>query len=175
MSHLSTRASARRLVDAVQKLERTLSSAGLPRWMARLPVCCLGWYYCRMLDEKIARITRIAGKFDRWGPAIRDISPVAQEKLEMLDLDHSMRTDIEFTKTTMMDLRSYGEDIGRMFEQLGYHSAGLKRREAAFLAILDASCASASRMQEALTRHDDAVLARLQAEADAASAQAARA
>lgn len=175
MSHLPTGASARRLVDAVQKLERSLAHAGLPRFVARLPVCWLAWYYCRMLDEKIARITRIAGKFDRWGPAIREASPVAQEKLEMLDLDRSMRTDIEFTKVTMMDLRSYCEDIDRMFGELGYESAGLKRRQAAFLAILDASCASASRMQDALTRHDDAVLARLRAEADSAAAHTARA
>jgi len=174
MSHIPTRISARRLVDAVQKLERSLFTAGLPRFVARLPVCVLSWYYCRMLDEKIARITRIAGKFDRWGPAIRDASPVAQEKMEMLDLDRSMRTDIEFTKATMMDLREYCEDIGRMFGQLGYQSARLQRRQAAFLAILDASCASASRMQDALTRHDDAVLARLRAEADSATAQAAR-
>jgi hypothetical protein len=76
---------------------------------------------------------------------------VAQEKLEMLDLDHSMRTDIECTKSTMMELRDYCIDIGRMFEQLGYDSAGLKRRQAALVAVLDASCASASRMQEALT------------------------
>ncbi|MYN27319.1 hypothetical protein [Duganella levis] len=175
MSHFSTGASARRLVNAVQKLERNLATAGLPRFVARLPVCWLSWHYCRMLDQKIARIKRIRGKFDRWGPAIHDASPVAQEKMEMLDLDHSMRTDIEFTKSTMMELRDYCVDIGRMFEQLGYESAGLKRRQTAFLEILDASCASASRMQDALTRHDDAVLAKLRAEADAAAAHSARA
>jgi len=175
MSHLPTGTSARRLVDAVQKLERSLASAGLPRFVARLPVCWLAWYYCRMLDEKIARITRIRGKFDRWGPAIREASPVAQEKLEMLDLDHSMRTDIEFTKVTMMDLGSYCEDIDHMFGQLGYESAGLRKRQTAFLALLEASCASATRMQEALTRHDETVLARLRANADAASAHAVRA
>lgn len=174
MSQIPTGISARRLVDAVQKLERNLSSAGLPRFVARMPVWWLAWYYCRMLDQKIARITRIRGKFDRWGPAIREASPVAQEKREMLDLDHSMRTDIEFTKVTMMDLGAYCEDIDRMFAQLGYESARLKKRQVAFLALLEASCASATRMQEALTRHDDAVLARLRAEADSATAHAAR-
>lgn len=175
MSHIPTGPSARRLVHAVQKLERSLASVGLPRFVARLPVCWLAWYYCRMLDEKIARIARIRGKFDRWGPAIGEASPVAQDKLEMLDLDRSMRTDIEFTKVTMMDLRSYCEDIDRMFAQLGYESAALKKRQAAFLAVLEASCASATRMQDALTRHDDAVLARLRAQADANAAHAARA
>ncbi|MYM68224.1 hypothetical protein GTP45_15490 [Pseudoduganella sp. FT55W] len=175
MSHFPTGASARRLVASVQKLERTLTTAGLPRFMARLPVCWLCWHYCRMLDQKTASMKRIAVKFDRWGPSIREISPVAQEKQEMLDLDHSMRTDIEFTKNTMMELRDYCTDIGRMFEQLGYESAGLKRRQAALVQVLEASCASASRMQEALTRHDEAVLARLRAEADSAAAAAARA
>ena len=174
MSQLPTGTSARRLVDAVQKLERSLATAGLPRFVARLPVCCLAWYYCRILDEKIARITRIAGKFDRWGPAICQASPVAQEKLEMLDLDRKMRNDIEFTKVTMMDLRDYSASIGRMFEELGYESAALRRRQSAFIEILEASCASASRMQDALTRHDEAVLARLRAQADAAAAHAAR-
>lgn len=175
MSQFSTGPSARRLVAAVQKLERNLTTAGLPRFMARLPVWWLCWHYCRMLDQKIVTMRRIAGKFERWGPAIREASPVAHEKLEMLDLDHSMRTDIEFTKSSMMELRDYCADIGRMFDDLGYDSAGLKRRQAALIQVLEDSCAAASRMQDALTRHDEAVLARLRAEADAATAAAARA
>jgi hypothetical protein len=173
MSHLfPTGPSARRLVTAVQKLERKLHTAGLPQFVARLPVWWLCWHYCRMLDQKIARIKRISGKFDSWGPTICAASPVALEKLEMLDLDRSMRTDIEFTKTTMLELREHCQDIGRMFDQLGYESAALRRRQATFIEILDASCASASRMQDALTRHDDAVLARLRAEADGVAAAA---
>jgi len=174
MSQLPTGASARRLVTAVQKLERKLSTAGLPRFVARLPVCWLCWHYCRMLDQKIARIRRIACKYESWGPTIREISPHKQEQLEMLDLDRSMRTDIEYTKVTMFELRDHCVDIGRLFEQLGYESAGLKRRQAALIAVLEASCAAATRMQEALTRHDDAVLARLRADADATAAAAAR-
>ncbi|WP_229258936.1 hypothetical protein [Duganella flavida] len=152
-----------------------MATAGLPRFVARLPVCWLSWHYCRMLDQKISRMRKIAGKFDSWGPTIREISPRAQEKLEMLDLDRSMRTDIEFTKTTMMELRDYCVDIGRLFEQLGYQSAGLHRRQTMLMEVLEASCASASRMQEALTQHDEMVLARLRAEADATTAAAAKA
>lgn len=175
MPHLPIGTSARRLVESVQKLERTLSGAGLPHFVSRMPVWWLCWQYCRMLDQKIARMKRIAHKFERWGPAIRRISPTAQEKMEMLDLDHSMRADIEFTKTTMLELRDYCEDIGRMFAQLGYESAGLKRRQTAFIEVLETSCALANYMQEALTRHDETVLALLRAEADATSAAAARA
>ena len=174
MSSVPLGDNTRRLIAAVKKLEQSLRTAGLPRWMARFPVFWLCWHYCRMLDQKTVRMQRIAGKFDRWGPAIREMSPAAQEKMEMLDLDRSMRTDIEYTKSTLLELRDYCIDIGRMFEQLGYKSLALQRRQAHFMALLEASCESASRMQDALTRHDDAVLARLRAEADAASANAVR-
>ena len=153
-----------RLVDAVRKLEASLHSLGLPRWVARLPVCWLSWHYCRVLDNKIARIRRIAGKFDRWQRTIRDISTDVGGRMELIDLDRSMRGDIEYTKNTMWELRSYCIDVGCMFEQLGYQSAALKRRQAAFLQILEISCSSASSMQEALTAHDEAVLAFLRAE-----------
>ncbi|MES2351236.1 hypothetical protein [Duganella sp. Dugasp56] len=152
--------STRRLLEAVRKLETTLRTAGLPRFLARLPVCWLCWHYCRMLDQKIVRIKRIAGKFEQWLPAIRNLS----DHGEFIDIDLSMRDDIEVTKKTMWELRSYCIDIGRMFEQLGYQSAALKRRQADFLRILETSCASASGMQQALSAHDDAVLAFLRTE-----------
>lgn len=181
MSSLPKGHSARSLVAAVRKLEESLSSAGLPRWVARLPVCWLSWHYCRALDAKIARIRRISRKFEQWRASIRSISNDAAAKMELMDVDRSMRDDIEFTKNTMWELRGYCIDVGRMFEQLGYQSAGLKRRQTAFLEILETSCASASGMQQALTAHDDAVLAYLRAEqlreraAALASAQAAQA
>ena len=156
--------SARNLVEAVRKLEESLNSAGLPRCVARLPVCWLSWHYCRVLDKKIVRIRRIAGKFERWRSSIDSISKDAAAQMEMIDVDRSMRDDIEFTKSTMWELRGYCIDVGRMFEQLGYQSAGLKRRQTAFLEILERSCASASGMQRALDAHDDAVLAFLRAE-----------
>jgi hypothetical protein len=156
--------SALRLIEAVRKLEKSLSSAGLPRFVARLPVCWLSWHYCRVLDQKIVRIRRIAGKFEQWRTSIRAICNDAAARMELMDVDRGMRDDIEFTKNTMWELRGYCIDVGRMFEQLGYQSAGLKRRQSAFLRILETSCASASGMQQALTAHDDAVLAFLRAE-----------
>jgi hypothetical protein len=156
--------SPHRLAEAVRKLEESLNSAGLPRWVARLPVCWLSWHYCRVLDQKILRIQRIAEKFERWQRSIRDISNDAGAKMELMDMDRSMRGDIEFTKGTMWDLRCYCIDVGRMFDQLGYHSAGRQRRQAAFLHLLETTCIAASGMQEALAAHDDAVLAFLRAE-----------
>jgi len=167
MSYLPVGDSARRLAESVRKLESTLRSAGMPRWMARLPVCWLCWHYCRLLDQKIARIRRVENKFQRWRVALTQALERVELERELIDLDRSMRNDIELTKNSMWDLRGYCIDIGRMFEQLGYQSDGLKRRQALFLQVLEASCASASRMQEALTLHDESVLAILRAEAAA--------
>lgn len=155
--------STRRLLDAVRKLELTLQSTGLPRILARLPVCWLCWHYCRTLDQKIVRIKRIAGKFEQWLPAIRAYSDQGAAKMELIDVDLSMRNDIEATKNTMWELRSYCIDVGRMFEQLGYQSPGLRRRQAQFLQILEHSCVSACTMQAALVEHDSMVLALLRA------------
>ncbi len=155
--------STRRLLDAVQKLELTLQSAGLPRMLARLPVCWLCWHYCRTLDQKIVRIQRIAGKFEQWLPAIRAYSGDGTAKMELIDVDLSMRNDIEVTKNTMWELRSYCIDVGRMFEQLGYQSPGMRRRQALFLQILENSCVAAGTMQAALAEHDNTALALLRA------------
>jgi hypothetical protein len=156
--------STRRLIDAVKKLENTLHSVGLPRFVARLPVWWLCWHYCRMLDQKIVRIRRITGKFERWMLAIRSLASEGMARMEMIDVDRGMRDDIEVTKNTMWELRGYCIDIGRMFDQLGYQSPALKRRQATFLQLLETSCVSASTMQEALTAHDETVLALLRAQ-----------
>ncbi|GJJ03670.1 hypothetical protein RugamoR64_42080 [Duganella rhizosphaerae] len=155
--------STRRLLDAVRKLELTLQSTGLPRILARLPVCWLCWHYCRTLDQKIVRIKRIAGKFEQWLPAIRAYSGDEKARLELIDVDLSMRNDIEITKNTMWELRSYCIDVGRMFEQLGYQSPRLRRRQALFLQILENSCVAAGTMQAALAEHDNTALALLRA------------
>lgn len=156
--------STRRLINAVKKLETTLRTVGLPRFVARLPVCWLCWHYCRTLDQKIVRMRRIANKFEQWLPAIRDFGREGPAQLELIDVDRSMHTDIEVTKNTMWELRGYCIDVGRMFDQLGYQSPRLKRRQAAFLQVLETSCISASTMQEALVAHDSAVLALLRAQ-----------
>jgi len=156
--------STRRLIAAVKKLENTLNTVGLPRFVARLPVCWLCWHYCRTLDQKIVRMRRIAGKFEQWLPTIRNFGKEGPAQLELIDVDHSMRDDIEVTKKTMWELHGYCLDVGRMFEQLGYQSQGLKRRQATFLQVLETSCVSASTMQEALVAHDSAVLAVLRAQ-----------
>jgi hypothetical protein len=84
--------------------------------------------------------------------------------MELIDVDLSMRKDIELTKTTLWELRSYCLDVGRMFDQLSYKSARLQRRQAVFLKLLEDSCASACVMQDAVAAHDSAALALLRAQ-----------
>ena len=161
MHPLSAGDSTRRLIAAVKKLEYNLSTVGLPRFVARMPVWWLSWYYCRMLDQKIVRIRRIARKFEQWLQAVREFGKDGTTQLELIDLDHSMRDDIEVTKSTMWELRGHCLDVGRIFDQLGYQSARLKQRQEVFLQVLESSCVSASTMQEALTAHDSSVLSQL--------------
>jgi hypothetical protein len=162
MSSIPVGDSTRRLIAAVKKLEQSLRTAGLPRWMARLPVFWLCWHYCRMLDQKTVRMLRIAGKFDAWLPAIRAADQDQLAQLEFVDTDHAMHDDIEVTKHTMWELRAYCIDIATMFDELGHKSARLRRRQQLFLSVLEHACIMASTMQDALVAHDAQVLALLQ-------------
>ena len=154
--------STRHLIAAVKKLEHSLHTSGLPRWMARLPAWWLGWHYCRMLDHKIARMRRIAHKFEQWLPAIRAADQDARTQLEFIDMDHAMRDDIDATRQTMWELRAYCIDIATMFDQLGYQSARLNRRQRLFLSVIEHTCVQAATMQDMLVAHDARVLALLQ-------------
>lgn len=160
--------STRRLIAAVKKLEHSLHTAGLPRFVARLPVRWLCWYYCRMLGQKTVRMQRIAHKFERWLPAIEAAAHDKVARLEFIDMDHGMRDDIEVTKRTMRDLRHHCIDIARIFDQLGYQSLRLRQQQAMFVAVLESACTAASAMQAAVHAHDADVLARLQARAELA-------
>ena len=162
MSSVPLGDSTRRLIAAVKKLEHSLRTAGLPRWMARLPVFWLSWHYCRMLDQKITRIQRVASKFESWLPTIRAADHNQLAQLEFVDTDHAMRDDIEVTKQTMWELRAYCIDIATMFDELGYKSARLRQRQQRFLSVLEHACVMASTMQQALVAHDAQVLALLQ-------------
>ncbi|KQQ45919.1 hypothetical protein ASF61_18715 [Duganella sp. Leaf126] len=162
MSTASAADSTRRLIAAVKKLEESLHTSGLPRWMSRLPVWWLSWHYCRMLDHKIARMRRIAHKFALWLPVIRAADQDPRARLEFIDCDHSMQDDIDATRHTMWELRAYCIDIATMFEQLGYRSARLQRRQQLFLSVIEQTCIQAATMQETLVAHDARVLASLQ-------------
>lgn len=153
-----------RLLVAVRQMEQRLYAAGLPRFLARVPVWWLCWHYCRMLDGKIARMDRVRGKFARWLPTLRGLSADEKSRTEMIDLDRVLRADIGGTRGAMLELRDYCVDVGSRFEKLGYSSAALERRQKAFLSLLDESCALAAALLEEVDAHDRQALALLQAE-----------
>jgi hypothetical protein len=153
-----------RLLAAVRELEQRMYAAGLPRFLARVPVWWLCWHYCRMLDGKIARMDAIRKKFARWLPTVRSLATEEASRTEMIDLDRGLRADITGTRGAMLELRHYCVEVGKRFETLGYSSAALQRRQSAFLALLDESCALAATLLDEVDAHDTQALALLQAE-----------
>lgn len=156
--------SIQRLLATVRRLEGRLRAFGLPPFLARLPVCWLCWHYCRMLDNKIARLRNVDGKFERWLAVVHKLSQAEASRLDLIDIDQSLSRDIEVSKNTMWELRGYCLDVAGMFERLGYSSARLQRRQLLFLQILSDSCARACVLQETMAAHDQHVLALLRAE-----------
>ena len=164
MTPFSTSDSVRRLLDSVRKLENTLKSVGLPRFLSRLPVCWLCWHYCRMLDDKIQRMDKVESKFRKWLPMVRNMSREGPGRTELIDVDHSMRTDISVTRNTLWELHSYCLDVASMFDQLGYRSPGLQKRTRRLVKVLEHACVGASTLIEAVAEHDRQALSLLQAE-----------
>jgi hypothetical protein len=164
MAFLPVGQNVERLLDEVRKLERRLYAAGLPCFLARLPVWWLCWHYCRMLDGKIARMERIHGKFSRWLPVVRKLGVEEPSRTEMIDMDRGLRADIGSTRSAMWELRGYCIDIGSRFEKLGYVSASLQRRQKIFVGMLEESCQLASMLLDEVEAHDSQALALLQAE-----------
>lgn len=158
MRHPSLGLSIQQLLLSVRKLEQGMAALGLPRWMARLPVSWLCWYYCRLLDRKIARIVHIAGRIAKWRASLQSLGTHEHARTELLDLDRSMRADLEATRSVLWELREASLDVVRVFDSLGYSTPGLQRRQQAFLAVLEESHASAGVMQQLLTAHDELAL-----------------
>lgn len=164
MAFLPVSENLERMLEAVRELERRMHAAGLPRFVARLPAWWLCWYYCRMLDGKIARMDIIRGKFARWLPVVRQLSHEEVSRTELIDMDRGLRADISSTRSAMWDLRSYCLDVSRHFDRLGYRSEPLQRRQKIFLGLLEESCELASLLLDEVDAHDSLALSLLQAE-----------
>ena len=164
MSFLNASQSVVRLMESIRKMEKTLLASGLPRFLSRLPVCWLCWYYCRLLDEKIQRMVQVDRKFRKWLPMVRNMSRSGPGQRELIDVDRSMHDDIVATRTTLWELRGFCIDIGAMFDRLGYSSARLQRRQQTLLRLLEASCVAASTLIDAVAEHDRQALELLRAE-----------
>ncbi len=155
------------LLRTVKKIELGMRSIGLPSFLARLPVGCLCWYYCKLLDEKIARIGRIGEKIRRWRGTLQEMGREGPAQTELIDIDKGLHADLESTRKVLWELREVCLDVARMFERLGFSSAGLLRRQHAFLRVLEESYASAGMMQELLATHDQVAIALLRQQQNA--------
>ncbi|HJV01315.1 MAG TPA: hypothetical protein VJ752_12245 [Burkholderiaceae bacterium] len=163
MSNVPIRFSFERLLAGVRWLERRSHAIGLPPVLAQLPMRWLCWHYCRILQRKIVRMRGISAKFRRWLAVVRKMASDGRASLEMLDLDKGLTDAVESTRKSMWELRDCCLEIDTMFEQLGYVSARLRRRQQELLQEIADSCALAGVLQAELSAHDAAVLARLRA------------
>lgn len=163
MSNVPIRVSLERLLASVRWLERRSHSVGLPPALARLPMRWLCWHYCRVLQRKIVRMRRISAKFRCWLMAVRKMAAIGAERLELLDLDKGLTDAVGSTRQSLWELRDSCLEIDVMFEQLGYASARLRRRQQELLQAISDACAQAGALQAELSAHDEAVLARLRA------------
>lgn len=161
MSKLTIRLSLERLLAGVRWLERHAHAAGLPSVLARLPMRCLCWHYCRVLQRKIVHMQRICAKFRRWLSVVRQMASDGKTRLEMLDLDKGLTDAVESTRKSLLELRDCCLEIDTMFAQLGCVSGLLRRRQQELLQAIAEACGLADVLQAELSAHDEAVLARL--------------
>jgi hypothetical protein len=144
-----------------KRAEAWLRHAGLPTFLARVPIWLLCVHYCLMMRGKTGRIARIGYKIDRWLATITELSRHEKARVELIDVDHGMRNDIESTKKTLLLLRELCVDVGTLFGSIGFHSVILARTQREFLAVVDESCDTATTLQRALELHDARALALL--------------
>lgn len=144
-----------------KRAEAWLRKAGLPVFLARVPVWLLCLQYCIMMRGKTVRITRVSQRIARWLQTITELSQHETARAELLDMDGGMRNDIESTKRTLLLLRDLCVDMGGMFDSIGFDSRLLDSTQKTFLAVVDESCITATTLQRALEMHDIRALALL--------------
>jgi hypothetical protein len=158
-------------LQKLRRMETRMARAGMPAFLARLPVWVLCLIYCTMMRGKTARIGRIEQRIHSWLDTIRELSRHDKGRTELVDLDSSMRNDIETTKRTLLALRDVCLDIGTMFGSIGFRSPLLTRTQQAFVTVVDESCATATALQLALQSHDRCALTLLRDMAQGSGAQ----
>ena len=88
-----------------KKMETTLRQAGMPAFLACLPLALLALQYALILREKNANISRISRKIVRWQATVSQLSAHDCARTEFIDLDRKMRADIEGASDSMCSLR----------------------------------------------------------------------
>jgi len=143
------------VLQKFRRMETRMRKAGLPGFLARLPVWMLCLHYCIMMHGKTLRIDRIAERIEHWLETIMALSHNARARTELIDMDRGMRNDIESTKRTLLTLRELCVDVAMMFGSIGFTSSLLARTQSAFLDAVDDACITASTLQRALEGHDN--------------------
>lgn len=143
------------ILQKVRRMETRMRKAGLPGFLARLPVWVLCLHYCFMMHGKTMRIDRIGERIEHWLETVTALSHNAHARTELIDMDRSMRNDIESTKRTLLTLRELCVDVATMFGSIGFASRLLERTQRAFLDVVDDTCITATTLQRALEGHDN--------------------
>ena len=160
------------MLQKFRRMESWMRRFGIPPVLARMPVWVLCLHYCLMMRGKTARIAKVAERIERWLDTIKELSRQNDSRTELIDMDQGMRNDIESTKRTLLALRGISLDVGTMFCSIGFRSRLLDRTQQGFLNAVDASCATAMTLQDALETHDRHALLLLRQMAQAAGGQA---
>lgn len=146
------------MLSKFKRAEDWLRKAGLPTFFARVPVWLLCVHYCLMMEGKTRRIARIGERISRWLETITELSHSDKARLELIDMDCSMRNDIESTKRTLLVLRELCVDVGCLFDGIGLRSRILGRTQKAFMEVVDTACMTATTLQQSLEMHDQRAL-----------------
>lgn len=140
-------------------LEAAMRKAGLPAFLACLPIALLALQYALMLREKNASISRITRRMQSWIRTVQDLSLHERGRSEFIDLDRKMRGDIEGACDSMRTLRDLCVDICAMFCAAGYESGMLNRSRDRFDETVKEACRLSQTLVDAVDAHDQRALA----------------
>ncbi|WP_028104019.1 hypothetical protein [Pseudoduganella violaceinigra] len=147
------------LLHRCKKLETTLRGAGIPAFLACMPLALLAFEYALLLRQKNANISRISRRIMRWQKTVLELSAHEKGRSEFIDLDRKMRGDIEGACDSMRTLRDLCVQICDMFTAVGYESAMLKRGRERFDATVDDACRLSQALIDSVDAHDRRALA----------------
>jgi hypothetical protein len=142
-----------------KKMETTLRRAGMPAFLACLPLALLACQYALILCEKNANISRISRKILRWQGTVSQLSAHDCARSEFIDLDRKMRADIEGASDSMRNLRDLCLEICELFSAAGYESPMLKRCCDRFDATVKEACRLSQALVDLVDAHDRRALA----------------
>jgi len=142
------------MLHRCKQLETSMRQAGMPAFLACLPLGVLALQYCFMLRQKTSRIVRIAGRIERWQGTVDQLSAHEKGRSEFIDLDRKMRIDIEAAATSMRGLRELCMEICAMFTAIGYQSPMLESALQRFFNAVENACEASARLVEKVDAHD---------------------